>query len=190
MAPEENLQTMQITIRMLSGRTFTLDVGATDTVNEVKAKISENEGIPISQQQLVLGDMQLVDDDMMIWNYGIEDKCTLSLVLSEYFKIEIKHEKETIMMMDVKESDSIDNIRAKIHDHVEDSDLKIMRLFKATVVHDEDEDWDDYEEPVVFLEDGKTLADYGITDYNIENANKHIYIDVDWEGSGDEDDSD
>ena len=142
---QNNNKAITLIIKTLDGKTITLEVEPSNTIENIKAKIQLKEGIPPNQQRLFISEKQLEDSNTLSDYIRRESTFHLLLKVREVMKIFVEILNRKTISLYVEPSDTIENIKAIIQ-HKEGIPPNQQRLFFARNQ----------------LEDNKTLADYNI----------------------------
>jgi ubiquitin C len=107
---------MQIVVSTIGGEQHTVDVKRSDSINNVKFKLQHKSGIHRADQQLIFGVEQL-EDWRSLSSYNIQKGSTLHVVIM-VIRIFVRISTEQTIALDVRPSDTIENVKAKVQENV------------------------------------------------------------------------
>ncbi|KAJ0817851.1 putative Ubiquitin-like domain-containing protein [Helianthus annuus] len=133
---------MEIFVNSCTGKTISLLVNPTYTISKVKSQIEYKEEVPVDEQVLIFNEMVLSDSGTLS-EFHINRKSTITLVrksrgFTESMQIFIKMLTGETITLEVKPSDTIHNIKAKIQDVVDIPPDEQELIFNEMYLHDID----------------------------------------------------
>ena len=138
-------KSLLIYIKTIVGKTITLDVTETETVENLKAKIKDKLGVPIWKQMLVYA-YKILEENTILSDYNIKDESSIFLVIRfSTSKIYLKTIFDNTISLDYNQDLTIESIKKKVEE------TEKIKFNKQILIYNSEK-----------LENNKTLSDYEI----------------------------
>ena len=155
---------IRIFVQNLLGKQIVIKVDSIyTTIQDIKEKINEKEGISPDQYILKYNEIKLEDDNKTIDDYDINKKSLIILKLNKNLQIRITDSEKSYLLY-VSSNDTIENIKQKIQNKVGMPLNKFSLSYSGRI-----------------LDCNKTLEDYNITENKsnldiVYGSSKHIVV--------------
>ena len=161
---------IQVFVKIITGKTITLNVEQSNTIEYIKNKIKDYDDEDLNQYKLSISGM-LLEDNKTLEYYNIKNQPTLHLVQVKIFKIIVLNLNKKNFFIEVESSDTIKKLKKKIEDKQEILPNKFKLILNGKK-----------------LEHNKTIGDYELNrniiyleyDENFEifllTPNEEVYI--------------
>ena len=167
---------MKINVKSLVGKTYDLEVNDSDTIKNIKDLIKEKAEIPSEKPIRLIFAGKELDDDKKLYSYNISNNSTIHLLTTPKTvkKLSIKINEGKILALDVKPSDTLENLKKKIKEE-EGLDSTQYNLFlDKTLLKENDKTLEDYD---INTSSTIDLISKGLIQVNIMN-DKFILIEA------------
>ena len=101
---------IQISVRFMNGDSFDLEVGPSETIENVKNKVFEAQGIPPQEQRLGFGEVEL-EDGSKLSDYGVVDGSELYVLVTTGNQPQILLEYSFCSQDNEIECDEVEDVR-------------------------------------------------------------------------------
>ncbi|KAJ8286051.1 hypothetical protein GJAV_G00033990 [Gymnothorax javanicus] len=113
-----NSLVMELTIKFLTGNTYSLTVAMHTTVGQLKSKIQSCAQVPCAKQRLTTQNgerIDLKDDCKTLQDYGLYSGCTIVVLIVQAFQVFLKNTRNETHTYDVSPGETVQEFKRKVY---------------------------------------------------------------------------